>query len=78
MNFFLIFFVRFQSIPISEYQTLAWGKSHEWKCPNIVNLIRFSNRTTNWVASEIVSKFQFEQRVSLLKFFIEIAYIHLI
>ena len=45
----------------------------EFVSPNILSMIRLSNRISFWVISEIVSTFSLEKRVLLVKLFIEVA-----
>jgi len=64
----------FKSIHPKECLNLNWTrKSKEVKSPNVIKMIRLSNKTTPWVVTETLSEPKLQKRISIVEKFILMA-----
>jgi hypothetical protein len=63
----------FCSVAPTELQFARWKNRNRKKlAPNVVSLINWFNKVTNWVATEIVTTFQLKRRIRVVSRFIQI------
>ena len=70
----LLEFDYFKQLRAKEFLKQGWTKKDkEARAPNLLNMIRLSNKVSNWVYSEIVSTEDLNQRAARIVKFIQVA-----
>ena len=66
----MIEFTEFGKITFSEFLDKAWSNKNLPSGPNIKNMIKLSNKVTNWISMVILRERDVKKRAIILKYFI--------